>query len=395
MKNILKSNVLPVGLAIFSMFFGAGNLMYPLQVGMLAGDKTIFGIAGFILTAVCLPVVGLIGMILFDGDYHAFFNRLGKKTGSLFILVCMLVIGPMIVMPRIATLSHTMIAPFIPIPLLTTITPLSSFIFSIIFFGLTFLGAFRESKIIDVLGYIISPLLLISLIIIIIKGFIGGAGAPSSSIPAFSIFKESLRIGYETLDLLAGIFFSSIILTTLKQKIGEQFEQKPHFLALLSLKAGIIGTSLLGIIYIGMSFLSAFHSHGLTHINPGELFRELAFNVLGTQGAAVIGTAVLMACFSTSIALGAVVGDYLQRVVCNNKIGFIPALVIILLLSIPLSTAGLTKVLELTAGPLTYIGYPVLIALTFSNIAYKLFGFKPVKIPVLLTFAVTLISYIW
>jgi len=162
----------------------------------------------------------------------------------------------------------------------------------------------------------------------------------------------------------------------------------------VGLKAGIIGTTLLGLVYIGMSFLGAYHGSGLEAVNAGELFREISFRVLGSYGAAVIATAVLMACLSTAIALGAVVGEYAQFKLFRNHISFATSLCLILLACIPLSTIGLDAVLKLTGGPITYIGYPVLITITFCNLGYKLFGFKPIKIPVLTTFIITLLNYL-
>lgn len=395
LKNIIRSEITTTGLAIFAMLFGAGNLIYPILVGMKAGDKTIIGIIAFMLSAVCLPVAGLISMIFFDGDYEKFFNRLGNHVGSFLIFISMLIIGPIVAIPRIVTLSHTMIAPFIPFVFLQEMTTASSFVFAVIFLGLTFVGAFRKSKIIEIIGQFISPILLISLAIIIIKGLITSEGTFCSIEPAADIFKENIRRGYETLDLFGGIFFSSIVLTILKKNVLNK-NIHSHRLALIGLKSSIIGTVLLGIVYIGMSYLGATHGQGISYFsNAGELFRAIAFNILGLHGAAIIGTAVLMACFSTSIALGAVVGSYFQQELLKNKIPFIPSLALVLLLSLPLSTAGLTQVLALTGGPITYVGYPVLIVLTFCNLAYKLFGFKPIKLPALITLIVALISYFW
>lgn len=169
MKSKPYSYIITVALAIFSMFFGAGNLLYPLKVGMHAGSHLFFGMLGFIITAVCLPLAGLVAMILFDGNYEMFFGRLGKKVGNFIIFICMLVIGPIIAIPRIVTLSHTMTAPFLP-DVLQVVTPQSSLLFALIFLGITFLTTYRENRIVDLLGHVISPLLVISLAIIIIKG---------------------------------------------------------------------------------------------------------------------------------------------------------------------------------------------------------------------------------
>ncbi len=395
MQNWTKGHTISVGLAIFSMLFGAGNLMFPLRVGMHAGSNNLFGMLGFSLTAICLPLAGLIGMILFDSDYNAFYNRLGKFPGQFLVFLSMLVIGPGLAIPRIVTLSHIMIAPFLPVAGLQEITRFSSFTFAILFLGITFLLAFRENRIVDLLGYIISPLLLLSLSVIIVKGIFTAEYAVPSTIMPFEAFKTNLIRGYSTLDLLGAIFFSSIVLHILKNKIGGTLGYNQNKLALIGLKAGTIGVSLLGIIYIGMSLLGVFHAHGLAGSHEGELFRTIAFNVMGNRGAAIIGTAVLMACLSTSMALSAVVAEYCQRTLFKDKLGYIPSLILMLFASIPLSTFGLEYVLSLTGGAITYVGYPVIIALTFCNIAYKLFGFRPVKLPVLVTFIGALVSYIW
>ena len=391
MKNKPSSHIITVGLAIFSMLFGAGNLMYPLRVGLHAGVNNLYGMLGFIMTAVCLPLAGLIAMILFDGNYEEFYKRLGSNIGKIAILISMIVIGPMIAIPRIVTVSHTMIAPFLPIALLQEITPQSSFLFALLFLGITFAATYRENRIVDLLGMVISPLLLLSLTVIIVKGIFSAQEVIAAAPLPWDAFKTNFIRGYETLDLLGGIFFSSIVIHILKNTVGGMVGMNRNRLALIGLKAGTLGVSLLALVYIGMSVLSMYHGHGLT--GSGDLFRVLAYNVLGNNGAFVIGTAVLMACFSTSIALGAVVGEYFQIHVFNRKISYELSLCIVLLLCVPLSTFGLDYVAELTGGPLVYIGYPAIIMLTFCNIAYKLFDFKPVKIPVAATFVVALISY--
>jgi LIVCS family branched-chain amino acid:cation transporter len=394
MKKFLQSHIVTTGLAIFSMFFGAGNLMYPLRIGALSGDQTLWGLLGFLTTAACLPVLGLFAMILFDGDYKAFFNRLGSNAGSIVIFISMLIIGPLIAIPRIVTLSHTMTAPFIPFAFLKAINPISSLIFSIVFLGITFLLTFRENNIVDVLGNIISPLLLGALAIIIGKGCWFAGSTTHNDAAIGENFLRGFTIGYETLDLLGAIFFSSIVLTILRKTAGKDIQYNQRGLAMISLKAGVLGVSLLAMVYIGMSLLGMYYGQGID-VNSGELFRIISFKILGDSGTLIIATAVLMACLSTAIALAAVIAEYIQYEICKNTIGYVPALLITLAACLPLCIAGLDNVLLLTAGPICYIGYPVIIAITFCNIAYKLFNFQPIKMPVFLTFAIALVSYLY
>lgn len=285
-----------------------------------------------------------------------------------------------------------MLAPFIPFTFFKEINPTSSFVFCIIFLAVTFLATFRENNIIKLLGYVISPLLLVSLGVIIIKGISTAETLIPATKSSLTIFEENMRRGYETLDLLSSIFFSSIILVILKNTMGPDYEGKPKLRALVGLKAGTIGVALLGIIYTGMGLIGASHG-GLVVGNSGELFREIAIKIVGVHGAFIVTTAVFMACLSTCMALCAVFADFLKDEIFRNRIGFIPALLITQLLCIPLSTAGLEEVLKLTSGPILYIGYPVIIVLTLANIGYKAFGFTSIKLPVALTFFIAFVSY--
>lgn len=387
MESSSRSGFFAVGLAIFSMLFGAGNLMFPIKVGLESGDKNFFGLLGFLMTAVLLPLIGIVVMILFDGDYKAFFYRLGKVPGFMLILASMIIIGPVIAIPRIVTVSHIMMSPFLP--------AMSSLVFALLFLGITFLFTYKESKIIDVLGKVISPLLLISLFIIIIKGLLtAGTPVPASDTP-LRLLWSNLLLGYQTMDLLGAIFFSSIVISILKTNLGEMHDVAGlKRLASFGFKAGLIGTGFLGLIYVGLSWLGVYHAAGYGHVNEGILFREVSFNVMGSYGTFVIGAAVFFACLSTAIALAAVVGDFIQKQIFRNKISFVTALIMLLLLCIPLSVFGLDYVRQITSGPILYIGYPILITITIMNLLYKLCGVKVIKIPVLIVAILSTAMYI-
>ncbi|HEV2916289.1 MAG TPA: branched-chain amino acid transport system II carrier protein [Candidatus Babeliales bacterium] len=390
--NINKSYIITLSFAIFSMFFGAGNLIYPLEVGIDSGQHLAIGMLGFLLTAVLLPFMGLLAMVLFDGDYNAFFNRLGTTAGQTIIALCMIIIGPVIAIPRIVTLSHVMIAPFIPWQFLQEIHTSSSFVFALLFLAITFIAAYRPSKIVDVIGNIITPALLISLIVIIIKGLLSVHAIAAVDMPLRTIFGINLLRGYETLDLIGSIFFSSIVINMIKSTL--KHERQHSLIAMLCLKAGFIGLGLLSIIYIGMGLLGVYHGTSCMSANSGELFSKVSFCILGSYGALIIATAVLMACLSTAIALGAVIARYINVTVSRGSLSYTAGLLITLLSSIPLSTYGLSTILSLTGGPLVYIGYPVIIAITFCNIAYKLWGMQTIVLPVILTFFIALTTYL-
>ena len=214
MKKFFQSGAISTGLAIFAMFFGAGNLIFPIKVGVDAGTHNAWAMMGFILTAVVLPFFGLLAIILFDGNYQAFFNRVGRIPGFMMTLISILIIGPFIAMPRIVSLSYIMMEPFMyHIPL---------FLFSILFLTAAFLGAYKESRILDLLGWVISPLKIISMLIIIIKGLWSAQQAVPASLAPLAAFMTSLKIGYNTLDVLGAIFFSSVVLNILKKNLKSE-----------------------------------------------------------------------------------------------------------------------------------------------------------------------------
>jgi LIVCS family branched-chain amino acid:cation transporter len=394
MKSISLSRIITIGLALFSMLFGAGNLMYPIKVGMESGNYTLFGFLAFCITAVLLPLAGIVSIILFDGDYGAFFDRLGKHAGEFLLGMCILILGPLIAIPRIVTLCHIMLAPFIPWSFLHSTNNLTaSGYFAVIFLTITFALSYRVNRIIDVLGYVISPLLITSLSIIIVRGIITADTPTESSLNMMQLFTRNLMRGYETLDLLAALFFTSIIIHMVRTKFGGRAGVTAQAPALITAYAGALCITILASIYAGLSVLGMYHGYGMQGINEGQLFRAVIFTVFNHGGSLLILVAVLTACLSTAVALSALFAEYVQIRVAKHKIGYETALSITMFLCLPLSIVGLDTVLALSKGPLMYIGYPVLIMLTLCNLAYQLYGFSWVKLPVGITLGAATISY--
>jgi branched-chain amino acid:cation transporter, LIVCS family len=384
MKRFLKSAVIPTGLAMFTMFFGAGNVVFPLALGRFAGDKNIFAILGLLITAVGVPFLGLFGMILFDGNYKKFFSRLGRVPGFLLIALVVAVLGPFGAMSRCVTLSHSAIKLFYP--------GISLFIFSLIAVIIIFLFSIKENKILDVLGRVLGPLLVILLAIIIIKGILVSPGITPTSLSGLKMFLKGLSVGYDTMDLLAAGFFSAIVIATLKSKLRVESKVDAKKLSTIALKASVLGASLLGIIYVGLSFASAFHATSLQNVGRDFLLSALAYNISGYTFGVVASVAVAIACLTTAIALAAVFADFLRFEICRGKLGYVSALLITMFITIIFSNFGFEGLMKII-HPFVSVAYPAIITLTILNIANKLFGFKIVKVPVAIVFLVSLIGY--
>lgn len=357
-----SSRILSTGLAMFSMFFGAGNVVFPLVIGQTAGDQTVFALLGLLLTAVGVPFLGLLAIILFEGNYQKFFARAGKLPGFLLAVVIMLVIGPFGGLPRCIALSYSTLKLSWPI--------LSFGAFSFISCVLIFLCTYKKSQMLTLLGYLLTPLLLVSLAIIVIMGLWTGETPLASNLSAFQSFWHGFNEGYNTMDLLASFFFSAIIYNTLKEKTHAATPEQTRELFKTSLKASCIGGGLLSLIYFGFSLVAASHASALQITDQGELLGALTLKILGPYAGLVASATIALACLTTAIALAAVFAEFLQQTIFRHTVSYIQALLLTLAVGFAISLLEFNGIVTLLA-PLLQIAYPALIVFTIYNIISK------------------------
>lgn len=363
MQPYEKTNIIATGLAMFSMFFGAGNVVFPLALGQVAQDQNTFAIIGMLITAVGVPFIGLIAMALYDGDYKLFFGRIGKIPGLLLATAILGLIGPFGAIPRCIALSYSTAKMFLD----TVSLP----IFSVISCSVIWIFTFRRNNIVDALGYILTPLLLGSLAIIIIVGLINAPQAPEAGHEIFEIFIKGLNDGYQTMDLLGAFFFSSVVLASLKKNILLTNKDNTKRLLGITLRASAIGAVLLALVYIGFSYVASYHSEALSNVSSDELISIIAVHVLGSHAAIVACVAVSLACLTTAIALSAVFAEFVQKELLSNKISYGIALSGTLIITFFVSTLNFTGIAAFLT-PILQVCYPGLITLCFVNIFYKL-----------------------
>lgn len=369
------------GFAIFTTLFGAGNFMLPPTLGMIAGHKSLLAAFGFVITAVILPLTGLVGSFLFDGDYKSFFARLGRIPGALLIAICMFIIGPGLVLPRIVHLCYEMLHPFLPW--------MSLLVFSLCFSAITFVLAYKPTRLIDILGRYITPIKLFFVGALIVLGFVNGSTIVETSISDADLLGKAMLDGYATLDLLGTIFFGSVFLSIFKKNVGSNQSYDLKKLATTGLVSSLIGASILAVVYTGMIFLGAYQGTGLIDLDPAQILSAISIRVVGVHGGLFGALALMIACLATMIALSTVIADYIKVELTGNKISFIPSLLIILTGGIIFSLLDLRQLMAYSVD-VAFVLYPVLIALTLCNVGYKLFGFKAVKFPVAVVFLATL-----
>lgn len=381
MKFNIRSNTLTTGLALFSMFFGAGNTTFPLALGAFAKDKIATGFFAFNLTAVLIPLLAVTTLTLFDGSYHRFFQRIGKLPGFLIIVFLMALIGPFGAIPRIIALSYSTFKLIVPNLNLDFFKIVSC----LLFFGLTY----KRSRILDILGYVLTPVLLVTLGMITIKGIFFSPELLASAASHGEVFIRGIEEGYNTMDLQGAFFFSSIVIICLEKELSVRNKSHKN-LIMMTLKAGGIGCGLLALVYLGLAYLAALNSGSLEIKTPDLMLGSLALKFLGESAGIIVCVAVAMACLSTAIALVAVFSEFLHEEVSLKKISYIQSLIITLVITYIVSMLNFTAIMEFLK-PILVLIYPTLIVITICNFLYKVIGFKWIKTPSLVTFILTVV----
>ncbi|MCB1135163.1 MAG: branched-chain amino acid transport system II carrier protein [Chlamydiia bacterium] len=348
MRTKQLPSVFVVGMALFSMFFGSGNLIFPLFLGQLAGTSWLAATAGFLTTAVLLPFLGVLIMVYFQGSYQKCFEILGKRSGFLFALLLLTVWIPLGSGPRCIALSYASLASYLPMP--------SIWVFSAVYCVAVYFVVRNRQRMIQILGKYLTPALLLCLGAIIVQGSIGQL--PVESIASSSgMMMNGVLEGYNTMDLIAAFFFSASIIQVYCPK-GEDTSSRLRFV----LKAGMIGVTLLAAVYVGLVYLAAVHSMSLAAVPKEQLLAVLAKITLGPQLGIIAAVAIVLACFTTSVALTSVYADFISQRILKVERRLPSSVWFTLLASFAMSLMGLTGITAVTA-PVLNVCYPLLLGI--------------------------------
>ncbi len=376
----MKNNKLAAstGFALFSMFFGSGNLVFPIMAGQQSGGHYLYAILGFIFTGVIVPFLGVLGMMLYKGNIYNFFSCFGRKGTFLFSFLALALMGPFGVLARCLTVAHGALLLLWP----SVSLPLTSFMLCTLIYFLTI----NKNKIVSMLGTVLTPFLLGSIALIAFFGLKQGFSFQETiTSTGWKALQTGFFQGYQTMDLIAAFFFSQFIIKHLHDKLGSNSETPSllkHFY-----KASFIGASILSIVYLALTLLGSFYAPLLKDVPPQEMLGVIAMESLGPIAAPCICLAVIFACLTTAVVLTSLFADFLRCEAAQDKIGNKQALLITLGIGFIVSTfdfAGIAKFL----GPVLETTYPALITLTIVNIAFKFVGVKSTHWP----FTVALIA---
>ncbi len=299
-KHLSSKELILVASMLFGMFFGAGNLIFPVSMGQLAGSSLWAASAGFLITGVGLPLLGVaaLGISRKEGLLELS-SQVGKSYGIFFTCILYLTIGPFFAIPRCASMSFTVgIEGSIP----SGIRAAALAGFSLIFFALVLFWSLRPGEILTWVGKILNPLFLCFLGILVIRALISpmgsiGAVSPSGSYAA-NAFAQGFLEGYNTMDALAGLAFGIIVVRTIRG-LGVK---DPSSVAGSTVKAGVFSSLLMAAIYLLTAIVGA-QSRGMleTAENGGIALAEIATHYFGAAGTVILAVTVTIACLKTAV----------------------------------------------------------------------------------------------
>lgn len=369
-----KKMVLTAGFAMFSMFFGSGNLVFPLLIGKETTSAYPFSVLGLIITAVIVPFLGLLGMILYDGDVKKYFSKLGKIPSFLLIGMMLCLMGPFGVVPRCITVAYGSVSLLFP----TLPYSLFSFGFCVAIVGLIW----QANKVVDLIGLVLTPFKLGGLMLMMMVGLWFAAPTPPINISSTTAFTKGLTLGYQTMDLMAAFFFSSTTVIYLRNNLGPQATRAQ--LLKLSISASLIGAAILSLAYVGFVTLGAKYAPLLATVPPEAMLAMIAQDTLGQYAMPIISLTMAVACLATAVILSTLFVDFLREDVFREKITRPQSIFLSLGVTFGMSLLGFAKICELL-GTILEVAYPALIALAMTNICNKLFDLHQGKLPFWIT----------
>lgn len=362
MEKLSSRKILVVGLMLFSLFFGAGNLIIPPYLGQEAGSNLGMALLGFLITAVGFPILGIVSVAKTDG-LNNLAGRVNDKFAYVYTILVYLSIGPLLGIPRAGSLPYEMVvAPFMGS--LNINHRLALLIFTLVFFAAAYWLALTPSKLVDRMGKILTPILICLMLMIFLGKFIrpfGSLASPSEDYLDLPFVKGFLE-GYLTMDTISALNFGLVISVVIRQ-MG--IAKKEDIVSNI-VKAGLIAGGLLVAIYGMLSYLGAL-SAGLygTTANGAETLTNVVRHTFGLPGIALLALTFTLACLTTAVGLISSCSQYFTTVI--EGLTYRRSVQIFVLWSLLVSNLGLSTILKISVPILNAI-YPISLALIILSV---------------------------
>ncbi|WP_418185523.1 branched-chain amino acid transport system II carrier protein [Aliarcobacter vitoriensis] len=371
-------DALILGFAIFSMYFGAGNIIFPPYLGLTSSSNWDLAFMSYFIADIGFATLTMFALLKAGGRVENLTHKIGTIAGIFLTSAIILCIGPLIALPRTgATTYEMLIVPFFGASFS------NSLITSIIYYSLILIFTLKPTTMIEILGRFLTPALFIGLLILIIKGVffpIADGEIAQSEATTSNIIFDGMLAGYQTLDVLAALAFGIIILKAVSDKgVYTEHNQQIKLVAYASIVAAIC----IFIIYFGLTYLGATTSTVYeSNIDRATLLNNIIFSLFGSGGNLLLGIVVFLACFTTGAALVSVTSEYFSRL-SHRRVSYKTLVVVVTIFSIILTNFGLEFIISI-AFPILTVVYPaaiILVVLSFfdnfikNDNVYKLASF--------------------
>ena len=360
-RKKLVTDSIVVGFALFAMFFGAGNVVFPPYIGMHAGEQWANGFLFYFIADIGLALVAMFA-ILHAGGADNITGRIGHVASKVLMCAVILCIGPMVAIPRTAATTLEMsVTPFF--------SGMSPVVFSIIFFAVILLLSIKQSAVIDIVGKILTPALLIGLLILIVKGFVSPIGdIVDTGVSASEVTVNGIKSGYQTMDVLAAMAFGIIILSSADEK---GYTDSKSAAKMIGIAAALSGVLLL-IVYFGLTYLGATASTVFpTDISRANLVIGIVELLLGKAGLIIFAIVIALACITTAVALVSSAASFFAKL-AKDKISYGVFVVVICVSSAVISNLGLDMIIAIATPVLDIVYPPMLVLILLSWFGDKL-----------------------
>ena len=367
--NLSTRAYLAIGMMLFALFFGAGNLIFPAALGQQAGSNVGWALLGFVLTGVGLPLLGVAAMGYSScKDVEELASRVHPIYGLLYTISLYLSIGPMFATPRTGTVAYEIaIKPFTE-GLSLNMEP----IFLALFFGVSLWLSISPQKLVNRIGNILTPALLLVILLLIVKSFItplGGYAVPQPSYgDASKAVLQGFLDGYNTMDALASVVFAILVIDFVRLSGATS----RAVITKTVMEVGAIAVALLGIVYVFIANIGATSVERFGLFDTGAPVLSVSANYLfGGFGQIILAIIVLLACLSTSIGLITSCGTYFHKL--TPKISYKLYVVIFSVAAFGLSMFGLKTIIS-AAIPVLMLLYPLTIVIILLALLHNVFG---------------------
>lgn len=387
-SKISFSTYAVIGTMLFGMFFGAGNLIFPIQLGQLSGTHFWPALIGFLVTAIGLPFMGILAIGLSGSNgLRDLGSRVHPLFGIVFSLALYLTIGPFFAIPRTATVPFAVgIEPYVSSNHITLMLAL----FSLVFFAIVYYLSLNPAKIMDYIGKYLTPAFLVFLFILIITSIISPMGSFKNPVGEYvdQAFMKGFKEGYNTMDALASLAFGIVVINAIKSQGITSTKE----IAKATWKSGIFAMALMMLIYGFITYMGATSIEAVGSFeNGGLIFAAVAKHYFGSFGGILLAIIIVLACLKTSIGLITSCSEFFHDVF--PKISYKWFVFILCFISFVIANFGLDNIIKFAVPVLMFL-YPLAIVLILLTLVAPLFKARRsvYALSMFLTFFVSLID---